>query len=121
VVHKFGGSSVADEACFERVARIVEQGPLPQAIVVSACRGVTDRLLGLVDLAESQDPSLHTRLVELRDRHARIADALLDVTRVRAYREQLDGEVEDIQGMLRTITLLRSGGRKPRAGSMRAA
>src|SRR5215467_6794716 len=42
VVHKFGGSSVADAECFRRVAEIVEsQPPGPQGIVLSACRGVT--------------------------------------------------------------------------------
>ena len=50
-VHKFGGSSVADAACMERVARIVEGDPASRkAVVLSACRGVTDALLGLIAL-----------------------------------------------------------------------
>ena len=49
IVHKFGGSSVADAACFRRVADIVEASSNPrEAIVLSACRGVTDALLELV-------------------------------------------------------------------------
>ena len=44
-VHKFGGSSVADAECFRRVAQIVEAGGARQAVVLSACRGVTDALL----------------------------------------------------------------------------
>ena len=52
VVHKFGGSSVADVACFRRVAEIVEASSNPrEAIGLSACRGVTDALLELVALA----------------------------------------------------------------------
>ena len=44
-VHKFGGSSVADAACFERVASIIEASPDEKlAVVLSACRGVTDAL-----------------------------------------------------------------------------
>ena len=114
MVHKFGGTSVADAACFERVARIVEEGSAPQAIVVSACRGVTDTLLALVDLAEGQDQSFNALLLELRDRHAGMVDALLEGERATRYRAQLAADTDDIQGMLRTITLLRSGGRKLR-------
>ncbi len=47
-VHKFGGSSVADAACMQRVARIIEADTAPRkAVVLSACRGVTDALLSL--------------------------------------------------------------------------
>jgi hypothetical protein len=53
-VHKFGGSSVADAACMARVARIIEADPSTRkAVVLSACRGVTDALLTLVKLAET--------------------------------------------------------------------
>src|ERR1700721_1029009 len=46
IVHKFGGSSVADADCFRRVADIVEASPHGrEAVVLSACRGVTDALL----------------------------------------------------------------------------
>src|SRR5579863_2511579 len=56
IVHKFGGSSVADAGCFRRVAEIVEASPHPrEAVVLSACRGVTDALLALVSLAEKPD------------------------------------------------------------------
>ena len=42
-VHKFGGSSVADAACFERVARILETDPVSrQAVVLSACGNGND-------------------------------------------------------------------------------
>ena len=55
-VHKFGGSSVADAACMERVARILEDDPRRRvAAVLSACRGVTDALLELVTAAERQE------------------------------------------------------------------
>ena len=56
VVHKFGGSSVADADCFKRVANILETLPPGRlGVVLSACRGVTDGLLGLVARAEAQD------------------------------------------------------------------
>ena len=56
VVHKFGGSSVADADCFRRVADILEAQPAARlGVVLSACKGVTDSLLGLVAQAEKQD------------------------------------------------------------------
>jgi len=61
VVCKFGGSSVADAACFGRVAAIIEALPAQRiAVVLSACRGVTDSLLQLVALAESWHPRFQT-------------------------------------------------------------
>jgi aspartokinase len=79
VVHKFGGSSVADAQCIARVAGIVEsQRGAQQAVVLSACKGVTDALLDLVSLAESQQPVWRERLAAVRERHAGIAGELLD-------------------------------------------
>ena len=49
IVHKFGGSSLADADCFRRVALIVEELAAGRvALVLSACQGVTDELIGLV-------------------------------------------------------------------------
>ncbi len=78
VVHKFGGSSVADADCFKRVANILETLPPGQlGVVLSACRGVTDGLLGLVARAEAQDDSWRGELDALRARHDTIAGNLL--------------------------------------------
>ena len=56
-VHKFGGSSVADAACMQRVARIIEDDLAPRkAVVLSACRGVTDALLGLIAHGRAAGP-----------------------------------------------------------------
>ena len=59
-VHKFGGSSVADARCMERVAAILEDDPRRRlAVVLSACRGITDALLGVVTAAEQQAEDVH--------------------------------------------------------------
>ena len=74
-VHKFGGSSLADETCFRRVAGILLATPSArQAVVVSAMGGMTDALLHLVMLAERADDltlhrpdvGLHLPAVEIR-------------------------------------------------------
>jgi aspartokinase/homoserine dehydrogenase 1 len=108
-VHKFGGSSVADAACMERVARIIETDPAPRkAVVLSACRGVTDALLSLVSLAERQDPSLDDRIEELRQRHVGIARELLADDLYDEFVVDLDRDCRDIGGILQTVRLVRA-------------
>src|SRR4051812_31993347 len=108
-VHKFGGSSVADARCFERVAAIVEEDPRGRlAVVLSACRGVTDGLLDLIKAAEARDASVTSRLTAIRQRHVDIAQALLDAAAVHAFVEELDAGCQDILGILQTVKLIRS-------------
>jgi aspartokinase/homoserine dehydrogenase 1 len=108
-VHKFGGSSVADAACMERVARIVESDPdRRKAVVLSACRGVTDALLTLISLAEQQDPSLDERIDELRDRHVGLARELLPGALFDEFVEGLDRDCRDVAGILQTVRLVRA-------------
>ena len=69
VVHKFGGTSVYDAACFRKVADIIESQPTSAsgarlAVVLSAAKGTTDVLPGLVALAEKQDPAVSHQLQE---------------------------------------------------------
>ncbi len=107
-VHKFGGSSVADAACMERVGRILETETSARlAVVLSACRGVTDALLGLLTAAERQ---IHVaaELDAVRQRHVAIAEALLDRSEAEAFVGQLDGDCRDILGILHAVHLTRS-------------
>ena len=119
VVHKFGGSSVADAQCFERVAAIVESPSLVSAsrsadmrsrvaVVLSACKGVTDELLELVVLAERRDQSWQARLAGLRERHAGIAAALLDARAAEQYLTEFDRDSSDLAGVLQTTSVMRS-------------
>jgi bifunctional aspartokinase / homoserine dehydrogenase 1 len=109
VVHKFGGSSLADASCFERVANILEaQPPQRLGVVLSACRGVTDALLQLVTLAEQQDARYTGEVQNLRERHARIARALLPAEAATLYVSALARDCHDIEGILHTVQLTRS-------------
>jgi hypothetical protein len=113
IVHKFGGSSVADADCFTRVATLLESlPPGPLAVVLSACRGVTDALLGLISLAEQQDDAFAAELARLRERHAQIADQLLATTSARTYLAGFDRDCQDLEGILRTVKLTRSAARE---------
>jgi aspartokinase/homoserine dehydrogenase 1 len=123
-VFKFGGSSVADAARMARVADIIEQDTSPRlAIVMSACRGVTDQLLALIGAAErpavaplatfaldrgAQEPTTAGELDVLRDRHAAIASALLDAVARSSYLAELDADLGDLHGLLQTTRLIRT-------------
>ena len=115
IVHKFGGSSVADAGCFRRVADIVEASPNPrEAVVLSACRGVTDGLLGLVQLAERPDGDFAGAIDAIKTRHIELATALVSKEACARYFSQLERDCRDIAGILQTVRLIRSS-----TGSMR--
>jgi aspartokinase/homoserine dehydrogenase 1 len=108
-VHKFGGSSVADAACMERVAKILEADPRRRvAAVLSACRGVTDALLSLVRTAAVQgDDDGSAGLEALRERHGGIARTLLSDTAAEEYVGELTADCRDIASILQTVRLIR--------------
>jgi aspartokinase/homoserine dehydrogenase 1 len=115
VVHKFGGSSVADAECFRRVAHILETLPPGRlGVVLSACRGVTDALLGLVARAEAQDEGWRGELDALRTRHQTIAASLLAPAAVQLYIAGFDRDRHDIEGILHTVKLTRSAAQNVR-------
>jgi aspartokinase/homoserine dehydrogenase 1 len=115
IVHKFGGSSVANAECFERVARIVAQGNArPQGIVLSACRGVTDGLLDLVTQAEQRDLAFETGLGTLRERHITIAEAVLKPGSAAAFITDLKSDCRDILAILQTVQVVRSAAQNVR-------
>jgi aspartokinase/homoserine dehydrogenase 1 len=109
VVHKFGGSSVADADCFRKVATILESAPPARlAVVLSACKGVTDALLRLVALAERQDGAYRGELAQLRSRHAAIASEVLSAESAQAYLAVFDRDCQDLLGILHAVELTRS-------------
>jgi len=108
IVHKFGGSSVADAACFRRVAEIIESSRNPrEAVVLSACRGVTDALLALVTLAERADDFM-AAIDALKTRHTELARELVSDAACATYVSQLEQDCRDIAGLLQTVRLIRS-------------
>ena len=111
-VHKFGGSSVANAECFQRVAAIIEDDPHERvAVVLSACRGVTDQLLGLVAAAEQRDEDrVQQGLAALHERHAAIAHELLPGAPGERYLSALAADLDDIRGVLHTVALIRAAG-----------
>jgi aspartokinase/homoserine dehydrogenase 1 len=77
IVHKFGGTSVANAERYRRVAEILAAEPdANKAIVVSAMSGVTDKLIELTELARKQDATYKAKLDALKQQHLKAAEEL---------------------------------------------
>jgi aspartokinase/homoserine dehydrogenase 1 len=113
VVHKFGGSSLADAGCFRRVADIVDGFPEPcVTLVLSACQGVTDALISLVTAAEGgRLDNCRASLQRLEARHAAIASELLEPETQQAYFASLRSDLGDLERLLQATALVRAAGR----------
>jgi len=96
MVMKFGGTSVADAAAFENVARIVaaEREALP-VVVVSAMSGVTDSLLAAT--VDSTVASLKPAF----DRHNAVAKELLSESQAVGFVNQVSTAAEHAGELLR--------------------
>ncbi len=96
VVMKFGGTSVADAAAFENVARIVanecDAGPI---VVVSAMSGVTDSLLAATNIAS---------LENVFARHRAVARELLKSSQAAAFIDRLREATDKIDELLQSRT-----------------
>ena len=114
-VHKFGGTSVADAECIRRVAAIIGGQPRGKnlGLVVSAMKGVTDDLLGLVDQASKRQPVEET-LRALRARHEKANVELLGEAGARAVMSELDRDLEDIGSILKALSLVRAASNRSR-------
>ena len=90
-VLKFGGSSLASPGDVRRVVSIIcEAVPDDDGIiVVSALKGVTNKLVDLADNVEAVNRA--GRLKEIRDRHLNTGSALLSSTTFEGYRKIVDG------------------------------
>lgn len=96
VVMKFGGTSVADAAAFENVARIVaSEREAPPIVVVSAMSGVTDRLLAATDIAALENVFV---------RHRAVARELLDASQAAAFIDRLGEAADQIAALLHSLS-----------------
>lgn len=113
IVHKFGGSSLADAARFANVSSIVEAQPGPRkAVVVSAMGGVTDALLALVSTAESGgdvDPGID----QLRERYEATVQELLGAGEHQPL-APFRRELADMSSVLKALALVGSASHRSR-------
>jgi len=113
-VHKFGGTSLADADCFRRVADILASQPEGNlAVVVSAIGGVTDSLLGLIELA-AQDQPVDNTLGLLRSRYEGIARELLSEQRADGLVEVFSADLENIGSVLKALSVVKAASHRSR-------
>jgi len=108
--YKFGGSSLADPTCVRRVIDIVANRPDgdgPLAIIVSAMKGVTDRLLKLAEQAPAGD-AFEQDLAALRRDQREAVTELLAVDQAAPLLRQLDADIEDLTDVLRATRLMQT-------------
>ena len=87
-VMKFGGTSVGNAPCIERVVDIIRAAIRDSniVVVVSAMSGVTDRLIEVAALSESGDRQrVAVALEELSNEHEAVACALIPSTAERSH------------------------------------
>src|SRR5688500_6106667 len=97
-----------------RVAAILEADPAPcLAVVLSAARGVTDALLGLIAAAERQE-DVTSGLDAVRSRHVDMATELCDAHAASEFIHELDADCRDIASIMHGVLLTRAASGKTR-------
>ena len=113
-VHKFGGTSLADAECFQRVADIVlTQSGENRAVVVSAVGGITDLLFRLIENAAEREP-IDELMTELRERYEVIVRELLSPEEGSAFLDQFEIDLSDINSVLKALALVKSASHRSR-------
>lgn len=107
IVHKFGGTSVANAERYRHVAKILSDRGQPKvAVVVSAMSKVTDALIELVTLASKRDERWRTQHEALKARQLGVVHELLAQPATLSARFKRD--FDDIHDLLHACWLLRS-------------
>ncbi|MGI9258717.1 MAG: aspartate kinase, partial [Gammaproteobacteria bacterium] len=113
-VHKFGGTSLADAACFRRVADIVIGQPDGNlAVVVSALGGFTDLLLGLIDKASGDKP-VDSSIDTLRSRYEAVVREILAAERAESLLSDFSRDLDDIGSVLKALSVVKSASHRSR-------
>lgn len=113
--HKFGGSSLADASCFERVAGLILDSPDERiGVVVSAMGGMTDALLNLVTLAERADEAFEHELSKIGERCASTAKELVDGDVLVEVLDAWSCDAADISDVLKAVALVKSAPQRSR-------
>lgn len=108
-VLKFGGSSVADAACIDRVADIVieayDKGPV--GVVVSALKGTTDSLLNAAECAQRGDSRYTEQIEALEERHYKVLETLHSGESADGIRMVVGDMFQELKNILHGVDLVR--------------
>ncbi|MEM7764218.1 MAG: bifunctional aspartate kinase/homoserine dehydrogenase I [Pseudomonadota bacterium] len=113
-VHKFGGTSLADADCCRRVDALVGRFEPHHraAIVVSAMGGMTDQLLAVANLAQSDMAASDELLLGLQSRYEAACGCLLDVKNRGAVLDAWRQDRDDIRDLVQAINLMGSAAQR---------
>jgi aspartokinase/homoserine dehydrogenase 1 len=104
VVHKFGGSCLLDQDSFVSIKKIL--AAKNEIVVVSAIKGVTNRLQNLLDTAKAnQDCSRDVQSIQ--HLHLHLANLLLEIEQAKKYQEGLSRDFKDIKNILDSVSLVK--------------
>ena len=108
VVHKFGGTSVANAERYRAAAEIVLTSGERVAVIVSAMSGVTNELIRAVGLAAKHDSSYLANLAQLKQRHlATIAELELSAAQTESLSKTITADFAAIEEVLRGVWITR--------------
>lgn len=114
-IHKFGGSSLADAACFRRVAGILLAcDDSRMGVVVSAMGGMTDALIELAILAEQDDAGFTPALHAIGERYSETAGNLLKGDSLVRILDAWRKDSDDVIDVLKAIALVKSAPQRSR-------
>ena len=108
-VMKFGGSSVQDAETIAEVCRIVEaEAAIDRvALIFSAMKGVTDRLIACAESCEKGSASWRAEVDAIDERHRVAAAALLKQPGIDSYENSLHEMQTELRNVLQGIELVR--------------
>jgi len=107
IVHKFGGTSLADENCFRSAADLLlSQREGNQAVVVSAMSGMTDLLLKLAEDVTTEDVA-EPLIQALTERYGVVARGLLSESLGSEVLSQFNNDLADIREALLSPSVIK--------------
>ena len=102
-LHKFGGSSLADAKCYQRVADIMAQHSKPgDLMVVSAAGSTTNQLISWLKLSQSDRLSAYQVQQNLRRFQSGLISTLLPAPEADVMTQDFIRDLERIAGLLDT-------------------
>jgi len=109
-VLKFGGSSVANSSCIQRVTTIVqrylEEGQ-QFAVVVSALGGLTDLLLKMGACAKEGSKGYEPLITEFLQRHYEVVEQLIPAEKQSGVKEELVKAADELNDLLHGVFLIK--------------
>ncbi len=106
-IHKFGGTSVETADRYKAVAEIIKElGTQSRlAVVVSAMKGVTDKLINLVHLAQNKNDDYLANLEDLKKLHIKTVEELIEDSNKKSILANFEKDFQEIHDVLRAVRL----------------